>query len=320
MNRLLITLLCVLICAALSACTFEPAGQVKAPNNDNNTTSGDVSDANLTNDAQADTTSGTGDDVSHEDGAASDVASTSDVPTDNDTGIDASIDVQAEVDVAPQIEECEGVAVDLNSDAKHCGACSNACDQGFGLCQGGTCACSAGLEVCSVANRCHDTARDANHCGSCGNSCGPGAHCKESQCICRPGLTLCNGVCVDTERNPAHCSGCGTSCGTGRCDAGECKAGSNCGFGKYECSQGGATACLSSFSDLDHSLYCAPRIGAACGAQCEGDEVCRQDGLISALQCRSVRPGRDCTACPCADCGEDRCLDSPDGLDGIYCL
>ncbi|RAL23838.1 hypothetical protein DL240_06710 [Lujinxingia litoralis] len=218
-------------------------------------------------------------------------------------------------------DTCDGMEVDLLSDPLHCGACGNACDEGFGVCLNGQCECSGQMEACGQEHECVEVMRDANNCGSCGNTCPDGAICNLGQCECRPGLTLCGGECVDTERDPRHCGACDTSCNLGHCQAGTCGSGGCEDWVQYECSQGAGLACIP-LNERVHALYCGPEAigGNTCGEVCSADQICRRSW--GGVGCTDVRPARGCLNCPCDDCEDDeRCRDDlPTLAPGAYCV
>lgn len=126
--------------------------------------------------------------------------------------------------------ECDGVCVDLESDAAHCGGCGQACADGA-ACAGGSC-CDVGLAACGTA--CADLSTHPEHCGACGASClfanVEAATCEAGACAsmsCQEGFDDCNGDMADgceTDllTDPANCGACGANachigCGNGEC-------------------------------------------------------------------------------------------------------
>src|SRR5262245_56386072 len=65
---------------------------------------------------------------------------------------------------------CDGVCVDVDASAQHCGACDVACAAGevcnLGVCSG---SCSPGLADCGGV--CVDLESDVAHCGACQIAC-----------------------------------------------------------------------------------------------------------------------------------------------------
>lgn len=77
-------------------------------------------------------------------------------------------------------EPCDGVCVDVRSDARNCGGCGRACEVGQ-LCEDGSCVdiCGPGLTPCGSA--CVDLGSDPDHCGACGRAC-PTGLCEVGMC------------------------------------------------------------------------------------------------------------------------------------------
>lgn len=81
--------------------------------------------------------------------------------------------------------ECDGICVNVQTDRGHCGACGNACADGF-VCSAGACvlSCQAALTNCSGV--CRDLATDGANCGACGNVCPGTGRCAGGSCSCAP--------------------------------------------------------------------------------------------------------------------------------------
>ena len=144
----------------------------------------------------------------------------------------------ATTDCAAQgLTDCNGICVDIMTDAANCGACGAVCGTGE-ECGGGFCSpaaqsqaadCSAqGLTDCG--GTCIDIANDPNNCGGCGLVCPQGDSCSAGVCIAvqapvadcaSQGLTDCGGVCVDITTDSVNCGGCGIVCAT-QCTSGVC--------------------------------------------------------------------------------------------------
>lgn len=229
---------------------------------------------------------------------------------------------QEDMDPGPRVVICEGDRTDVSSDPNHCGQCGSRCDADWAQCDRGRCVCSSPLLThCNPEAACVDLQVDPNHCGRCGFECGAGAACQGGQCVCRPGLTECDGECVDTASDPRHCGGCGISCGGDACKERQCRGGSGCGFGWIECGWTGANACLDVGDGLTHDLHCRSLLDPVCGDRCAGDELCIKPSTLEERKCRGYRPGRGCTACPCADCGQgERCREAIGVADRVYCV
>ncbi|HEY3445466.1 MAG TPA: hypothetical protein VGK67_03835 [Myxococcales bacterium] len=81
---------------------------------------------------------------------------------------------------------CDHACVDLDTDAKNCGACGKACGPAQ-RCEQGACldGCATGWTLCKGA--CSDLAFDANHCGACDTPCLGTQYCANSLCHSRSG-------------------------------------------------------------------------------------------------------------------------------------
>jgi hypothetical protein len=141
---------------------------------------------------------------------------------------------------------CGGDCVDTERDAAHCGDCHAVCPPvganggrlpqvSGGFCDAGGCAllCDAGWGDCDGAqgSGCEvnlslgvtTSSGGTTHCGACGARCDINEQCREGQCVCRDGLTRCDGACVNTATNANHCGQCGRSCRWSEsCVGGEC--------------------------------------------------------------------------------------------------
>lgn len=119
------------------------------------------------------------------------------------------------------LSQCGQRCFDLETDARHCGSCSNLCDAGL-ECVDGQCACPGGMLACWSG--CLDPTSDPLNCGACGALCENSTFCEEGECRCPEGLASCDGTCVDLEASRFHCGDCGTKCGeTESCVAGSCE-------------------------------------------------------------------------------------------------
>lgn len=158
--------------------------------------------------------------------------------------------------------DCSGACVDVASDARHCGACGNACgaDQ---ACSNGMCVldCVSGQTNCSGA--CIDTNKDYANCGACGNACAAGEVCSNGACAlsCQDGLTDCGGSCTDTKKDRDSCGMCGSACQDGQvCSNGACAL--SCQAGLTDCNG----SCTDTTKDRDNC--------GVCGTACALGEVC----------------------------------------------
>ena len=144
--------------------------------------------------------------------------------SDNDEASDAgAFDV---LDCGQLQEECDGTCVDPETDARHCGACNNACGDGE-VCHDGSCetSCPGDQTVCDGG--CFDLDLSPRHCGSCGTECDDGQVCSAGSCetSCGSGLTECDNQCLDLQTDPNHCGGCGEACPPSfGCTGGSCVA------------------------------------------------------------------------------------------------
>lgn len=77
---------------------------------------------------------------------------------------------------------CGDRCVNLQTNERHCGSCSNRCRSTQTCCKG----------------RCVNLQRNENHCGSCSNRCAEEQECVGGVCQggCPSGTTLCGGACV----------------------------------------------------------------------------------------------------------------------------
>ena len=163
---------------------------------------------------------------------------------------------------------------DLQSDRASCGACGNACLDGYG-CQNGVCRIRCGeLTVACPAPMtdagpmgggevCVNTTNDVRHCGACNNVCPLGQFCVRGACatMCGSGLTECSGFCRDLQTDVAGCGACDNPCGSGeRCVAGRCQV--SCGGGLSTC----AGVCRDLLSD--------PNNCGTCDTRCPSGQVC----------------------------------------------
>ena len=119
---------------------------------------------------------------------------------------------------------------------------------------------------------------------------------------CRPGESLCSGVCADLTTDPAHCGTCATTCAPGEvCNEAHCA--SSCSGGLENCSG----ACVDLTSDPAHC--------GSCTRACSTHEVCRSGGCVCVPDCTGRECGDDgcggtCGECPAGrECGADgRCF------------
>jgi hypothetical protein len=75
---------------------------------------------------------------------------------------------------------CGDRCVNLKTNERHCGTCSNRCLSTQTCCKG----------------RCVNLQRNERHCGSCFNRCPEGSECVVGECQCPSGTIECGGKCV----------------------------------------------------------------------------------------------------------------------------
>ncbi|WP_437590704.1 MXAN_6577-like cysteine-rich protein [Sorangium sp. So ce1000] len=180
---------------------------------------------------------------------------------------------------ADGLSRCDGECVELQTNAEHCGACGDACEEGQ-LCVEGRCGeggggeggggsdigsgtggeqeCGEGQTECS--DGCVNLETDPRNCGDCDAECATGHVCADGACACAGDLMECDGVCVDALSDRLNCGSCGSRCTPAQlCEGGAC----SCPAGLTECD--GACA------DLQASqLHCG-----ACGVACERGAFCQ---------------------------------------------
>jgi len=133
---------------------------------------------------------------------------------------------------------CDGVCVDVDANAAHCGGCGDGCPPDAPRCIDAACtSCEdRGLSDCG-GPECTDTSRDAQHCGACATACGVGEQCVQGACVggqcglCDEDFGVCchhpagqaNPGCTDLSTDFWNCGACGTWCDDGQvCEAGRC--------------------------------------------------------------------------------------------------
>jgi hypothetical protein len=143
-------------------------------------------------------------------------------------------------------------------------------------------------------------------CGMCGHACNSDETCSGGNCVCRQGLSECNGGCVDAMRDANNCGGCGMMCDTTleRCVQGVCTATLCSTLGETNCNG----ACLTAQDLQSDPLNCG-----ACGKTCQTNQVC------AGGQCRNAFPSPYCMTCPCAACGANNTC-CANGTTGVICV
>jgi hypothetical protein len=173
---------------------------------------------------------------------------------------------EADANSCPGGWDCCGAACrNLQSDARHCGACYTSCTarNGTALCSAGTCtvdSCNPGFADCNLKaeDGCEiDTTSHADHCGGCAHPCSPTgatARCQNGVCggmVCDAGLGDCN---VDTSdgcetqlNTQVHCGACGRACQPAHASAYTCATGvctiTLCAIGWKDCNADPADGC-----------------------------------------------------------------------------
>ncbi len=106
---------------------------------------------------------------------------------------------------------CDGVCVDLTSDASNCGSCNHACsDEQF--CSTGACAaeCDANLTQCGQS--CVDVSTSILHCGGCNAACQGGQTCEAGICTGTPTSgDITQPIASDGDSGADEDSGCNCS-------------------------------------------------------------------------------------------------------------
>ena len=88
---------------------------------------------------------------------------------------------------------CDGVCVDLRSDAEHCGRCETTCDKNW-FCIDSVCSQScSGDNARMCSGQCVSIATNEDHCGRCNRACGDNMTCVNKACLCEDGWSDCDG-------------------------------------------------------------------------------------------------------------------------------
>ena len=179
---------------------------------------------------------------------------------------------------------CGGACSNPLTDRDNCGACGNACGDGF-TCAGGDCveACAGGLANCN--GTCTDITSDTMNCGGCGGTyvCASGEACADSTCTCDAPKVSCADGCIDPQTDANHCGATGDCLGA--------TAGEQCAADEG-CLNGTCTSKKIYRGSLPSStgkwMYNAtpglPGANAACEAHWPGSQVCTYDKLLAASQ------------------------------------
>jgi hypothetical protein len=109
---------------------------------------------------------------------------------------------------------CGETCVNLQADARHCGACNTAC-QPAAQCTGGACLCPSGSLSCGGV------------CAPCTTPPGGIPVCSGTTCsfTCDAAneYTACGNTCALLQTDPNNCGACGHSCLGGGCITGQCQ-------------------------------------------------------------------------------------------------
>jgi len=113
----------------------------------------------------------------------------------------------------------DGTCVNYLADNDNCGACGNACGEGF-HCDNGNCRITCSEDTHDCDGVCVNLKVDRDNCGACGNACSDHAVCISFACYdCYgPHDVVCDNECVDLGSNAHNCGVCGNDCDA-LCDA-----------------------------------------------------------------------------------------------------
>ena len=194
-------------------------------------------------------------------------------------------DIQA---CASGTTRCAGLCVDLDNDAKNCGACGDACKVGQ-VCSAGKCvlSCPTSQTRCGGADAgapyCANLQTDHKNCGACASACKAGQVCSAGKCdlSCQSGLTDCDDSCVNLQTDNNNCGACKTKCPAGQaCTSGICVL--SCQNGLTDC--GGTCANLQTDNN-----NCG-----ACKTQCTAGQVCTAAKCVLSCQSKLTECGGTC--------------------------
>jgi hypothetical protein len=203
---------------------------------------------------------------------------------------------------------CNGVCVDVTTNAGNCGLCGFQCAAGE-ACVGGSCQPQANqASPCGAPGQtncggvCVNLANDQAHCGACGQACAAGVDCVNSVCggSCPAGQTDC-GDCADLMTNATHCGDCSTACAAGEtCAAGVCTGAAAADGG--DCAGQGLTLCGAGCTDTaTDTANCG-----FCDIACAVGETC-QAGFCTGP---AAPAAEDCAAQGLTECGGGTCVDT----------
>jgi len=179
---------------------------------------------------------------------------------------------------------CGDRCVNLLTNERHCGSCSNRCRSTQTCCKG----------------RCVNLQRNERHCGSCFNRCEEGEECVGGVCQgggCPSGTTPCGTQCCQTGETCVNGTCCPNAqlCGTGTsltcCAEGEECVDGVCGPPPPTCTLSCPEGCMCEFRAEDGVQVCVTCESVAGGCsvvsscdECGAGEVCvrRGGGLLCA--------------------------------------
>ncbi|MBN9166387.1 MAG: hypothetical protein BGO98_42830 [Myxococcales bacterium 68-20] len=218
----------------------------------------------------------------------------------------------------------DGCEVNVRVDAKHCGACGNACAPGE-RCRDGQCGCPAPRVDCG--GRCIDITSDLSNCGACGSTCPPPPceppppnvrfGCSSSQCgvpVCLPQTADCNhdlgtgcgsDGCETDLTDRLNCGACGNVCPSGtecRSDGVSAKCLPICNDAACRCKPGETLCPNGSCVNLLHDAQNCGACGAACPSQSSSQVVTCEKGVCN-TSC--VAGLADCNGDPIDGCEVD---------------
>ncbi len=209
---------------------------------------------------------------------------------------------------------CGASCVDLETDARHCGACDAECPARDGAvpeCAARTCgfACQADRADCDgdPESGCEASLRSLAHCGACEVECSvpnATASCASGTCeraACHAGFGDCDGDaangCERSLRALTDCGGCGVPCdlpgATESCASGSCAL-VECLPGRGDCDAAVANGCETDLRASD--AHCG-----ACGAACPAGQRCDGGTCASPTAVVEVGAGIDFTCARIAD-------------------
>jgi len=162
---------------------------------------------------------------------------------------------------------CGDRCVNLKTNERHCGSCSNRCRSTQTCCKG----------------RCVNLQKNERHCGRCGHRCEEGQECVGGVCQggCPIGTTPCGTQCCQTGETCLQ----GLAC---------CPTAQVCGTGAFAICCPSAATCVDGFCESDDPD------ALACGDQC----VACEGGMINSEACLCECPSGTTligsTCCPTA--------------------